>query len=159
MFIDDYMMQIKEALAHLYSHPLVAVLFTTFLVIATITDIRTLKIPNKLNLTFFLVRIALIPIIGFSIYDVAGALLAFFALLIPAMVKMHKMGGDIKCATVIGLYAGFVLTSVFLLLACLYFILFQLIRMILGINVKMLPFAPFFLAANITLMAIYCFLV
>lgn len=155
MYIGDFITLIKEALAHLYGHPLVAVLFTVFLVIATITDVSTLKIPNKLNLAFFLVRIALIPIMGFTIYDVAGALLAFFALLIPAMVKMHKMGGDIKCATVIGFYAGFVLTSVFLLLACLYFILYQIVRMALGTHVKMLPFAPFFLAANLTLMVVY----
>lgn len=149
MFIANYIEEIRKGLDHLYGNPLVAIIFTAFLVIATYTDMRHMKIPDKLNGAFFISRLVVIPWIGFSIWDVVGAIVCFIALLIPAMVKMQKMGGDIKCVAVLGLYAGMSLAPTFLILSCFYFALYA------GLSRRFLPFAPFFLASNITLMIIY----
>lgn len=155
MFIDKYIEEISKALDHLYGNPIVAIVLTAFMVIATYTDVLQLKIPNKLNGAFLISRFVLIPWLGFSIWDVVGAVVCFIALLIPAMVKMQKMGGDIKCVTVLGLYAGIALAPPFLLLSCAYFVVVNFLRFIIGKKTGLLPFAPFFLASNITLMIIY----
>ncbi|WPS85487.1 A24 family peptidase (plasmid) [Brevibacillus halotolerans] len=149
MSIANYLEQVQQSLAHLYQNPIVAIVFTTFLVLATISDVKTRKIPNMLNGIFMIARFILIPWLSFSMYDIAGGLVAFVALLIPAIVKMQKMGGDIKMAGVIGLYTGVYLVPVFIVLACIYFALY------VGASKRMLPFAPFFLASNLTLMTIF----
>ncbi|MFF2531581.1 prepilin peptidase [Brevibacillus sp. NPDC058079] len=149
MYIANYLEQVQQSLAHLYQNPLVAIVFTIFLVVASVVDVKSRKIPNVFNTIFLLARFALIPWLSFSMFDIVGAIVAFIALLIPAMVKMQKMGGDIKMAGVIGLYTGVYLIPVFIVLACIYFALY------VGASKRMLPFAPFFLASNLTLMAIY----
>lgn len=149
MSIDKYMEHVQSSLAHLYQNPVIAILFTIFLVVATVIDVKHMKIPNKLNALFFIARFALIPWLAFSVWDVVGGIVAFLALFIPAMIKNQPMGGDIKMAGVIGLYIGMFLTPVFFIVACVYFILY------VGASKRMLPFAPFFLASNVTLMIVY----
>ncbi|MBP1308771.1 Flp pilus assembly protein protease CpaA [Paenibacillus sp. 1182] len=149
MFIDNYLENVQMSVEHVYQNGYIAMLFTLYLFIATIIDVKFRKIPNKLNLGFVLVRLILIPWFPFSILDLIGAVIAFIALLIPAMVKNHKMGGDIKMAGVVGLYMGMYLVPIFILLACIYFMVY------VGMNKRMLPFAPFFLASHITLMVAY----
>lgn len=155
MFTVDFFEQVKKALEHLYSEPITVALFTLFLIIATYTDLKATKIPDKLNAAFAIIRLLLIPIIGFTIYDFLGALIGFIGLFIPGMVLMKKMGGDIKCATVIGLYAGVYLTPIFLILSCVYLALTTACGYMFGKKLNMIPFAPFFLASNITLMIVY----
>lgn len=158
MYTDNISGQIREILSYFYEYPLAVAVFTAFLIIAAVIDATTYKIPNKLNLFFFISRFALIPVIGLSWSHIGGAVFAFFVLLIPAMIWMKKMGGDIKCTTVIGLYVGFPITCLFLLLACVYFLLVQFVRYILGYSVVAMPLAPFLLASNITLIIAYYFL-
>ena len=126
-----------------------------FLIIATITDIRSYKIPNWLNGTFFALRLAIIPIVGIGFDHVIGAVVAFIALFIPAFVKMQKMGGDIKCATVLGLYLGISLIPAHLLLASALLALYTLIQYVVFKKGGMLPFAPFFLSAHLILWGVY----
>jgi Flp pilus assembly protein protease CpaA len=149
LYIANFIEQVQLSLDHLYSNLFVAILFTIYLGIATFIDVKSRKIPNKLNILFFFARFALIPWFAFSFFDLIGAVGAFVALLIPAMVKKQKMGGDIKMAGVVGLYTGMYLVPVFIILACFYFALY------VGMSKRMLPFAPFFLASNITLMIVY----
>lgn len=147
--------EISSKMESLYGEPLFLLLFTLFLLIASYTDMKTLKIPNWLNASMVLVRFALIPVIGFSIGDVVGAILGFFVLLIPAIIKMHKMGGDIKAMAVVGLFLGAYLVPVFLFLIIGYFALYVLIMTLLKKKLKNVPFAPFFLLAHLTLVSIY----
>ena len=117
-----------------------------------------MKIPDKLNGVFFFIRLLLIPVIGFGMADVAGAIFIFVALMIPAMIKMHKMGGDIKCLTVVGLYVGIYLTPFFLVFTILYFLLYSGVSALIGRKMKNVPFAPFFLLSHLTLIALHILL-
>lgn len=157
MFIVNhpYIISAQETFSTLYGNPLFLVILTVYLSIATYTDMKTMIIPDKLNGFFFVVRLAIIPFIGFGLADVAGALFAFVVLMIPAMIKMHKMGGDIKCLTVVGLYVGIYLAPLFLILTCVYFILYAGLSAVARKKMKNVPFAPFFLASHLTLMALY----
>lgn len=147
--------EIASKMESLYGEPLFLLIFTTFLLIATYTDMKTLRIPNWLNGSMAVLRFALIPIIGFGIADIIGAIIAFISLLIPAVIKMHKMGGDIKAMTVIGLYLGAYLVSVFFFIIIMYFFLYVGIMLVLKKKLKNVPFAPFFLLAHMTLGVIY----
>lgn len=144
-----------ETFDRLYSEPLILIPLTLFLLIATWTDIKTLKIPNKLNGAFFLVRLLLIPFIGFGINEVVGAFFAFFLMMIPAMIMMHKMGGDIKCLTVVGLYVGIGIVPMYLIVTCALFLLYALIMLLIKKPIKNVPFAPFFLSTHAILIVVH----
>lgn len=154
MFLDNILLSIQN----LYSNNVTVATLLIFLTVATITDVRALKIPNKLNGLFFVLRLALIPIIGFSLYDIAGALIGFFVLLIPAMIRMHKMGGDIKCMTVVGFYLGLYVTPIFIAITCIYGLIFSVFKFLITKNKGNMPFAPFFLISHITLWIISTFI-
>lgn len=145
----------QETFEMLYNNPFFLITLTVFLGIATYTDLKNMKIPDKLNGAFFLVRFLLIPVIGFGFADVMGAIFSFIAMMIPAMIKMHKMGGDIKCLTVVGLYVGIYLAPFFLILTCIYFLLYSGVCMVAKKKIKNVPFAPFFFVSHLTLMIIH----
>lgn len=149
MFTDKLWNGLQEAMQH-YDNVWFILALTVFLGIATYTDLRETKIPNKLNVAFVVVRLCLIPVMGFSWLDIAGSLILFVSLLIPAMVKMQKMGGDIKCGAVLGLYLGAYGALPFMLLACVYFVGYHFIT--LSPTKKLIPFAPFFLGAHLSLL-------
>lgn len=138
-----------------YGNYYVVAILTLFLGIATYTDIKSLKIPNKLNLIFGIIAIGIMPFMDNStseiISKITGSLFGFIVLFIPAMIKMHKMGGDIKAMVVLGLYLGFFQVPIFLAFACLYGILFVYYKFATGKTVGIMPFAPFFLLAHLTL--------
>ena len=149
----------------LFDNNLVVILLLVFLGIATYTDIKSLKIYNKFNLVFLITRIILIfiPTYGLKlgINNIGGALFGFLILFIPAMVKMHKMAGDIKFITVFGLYLGFPLTIVLMSLSCISMLIFSFIRKIVTkkeIGKVLTPFAPFFTFSFITMLMIYILL-
>lgn len=147
MFLDNILSVTKT----IYSNNIIVATLLVFLTVATITDIRALKIPNKLNGLFFVIRLILIPIIGFSFGNVLGAGIGFFLLLIPAMIKMHKMGGDIKCMTVVGFYLGAYITPLFIALTCIYGFIYSISMLLITKKKSNMPFAPFFLLTHITL--------
>ena len=79
-----------------------------------------------------------------------GAVIGFLSLTVPAMMLMHKMGGDIKFITILGLYLGTPLTVLLLLLACTFMLIYSLVIKLVTknqIRKKVVPFAPFFLTA------------
>ena len=154
MSIVNALTPVQESLETIYSNSHVLFLLTAFLLIATYTDLKSYKIPDKLNGFFFILRFVIIPVIGFGIADILGAIFAFVTLMIPAMIKNHKMGGDIKCLTVVGLYVGIYLVPFFLIFSCIYFILYTGLGLIVGKSPRVLPFAPFFLLSHITLVVI-----
>lgn len=153
--VNDFLKLVEESISQLYGEPLLWVTMLLFLSVATYTDVKTLKIPNKLNGAFLIARIILVPFVGLAIGDVIGAFVAGLALLIPAMVKMQKMAGDIKIAFVIGLYIGITLVPVFFVGASVMLALTTFISGYFGKKLILLPFAPFFLAMHVILGLVY----
>lgn len=153
--VNDFLKLVEEAMNHVYGEPLLWITMLLFLSVAAYTDVKTLKIPNKLNGAFLVARILLIPFIGIGIGDIIGAILAGLALLIPAMVKMQKMAGDIKIAFVLGLYMGVALVPLFFVGASIMLALTTFISGYFGKKLILLPFAPFFLGMHVILGAIY----
>ena len=137
-----------------YSNLIIIIPVMVYLAIATITDIKSMKIPNKLNVGFLIIRLLLIPVIGFSLSSVAGAVIGFLALFIPAMVLMHKMGGDIKCIAVTGLFLGGWTMPIFIGTTCLLGLIYTIVKFIKTKSKKNIPFAPFFLLAHIVLIVV-----
>ena len=102
------------------------------LLIASYFDSKEFRIPNKLNLGCFILRFALIPLIGFSWGNICGLIVGILIILIPAMIKNKPMGGDIKMLGVLGLYLGaknvLILLIGTVILAFLYFLLIYIKR-------------------------------
>lgn len=164
IFIDkivDYFEQIKELLLWFSNQPILVVLLAVYLVGATYTDIKSLKVYDKYNLLFFITFLSYFLIGPFTSINIDhldwwmhifGGIVAFFALLIPAMALMHQMGGDIKLVTVIGFVIGLPLFFPFFIITCLVAAIYGFSRKFLFQKTVMkFPFAPFFLASFIIL--------
>jgi len=154
LFIDSFITSILHELHSVYGNYLLVAIMTFFLGIATYTDVKSFKIPNKLNFTMSIIALILIFFdFSFSTLFVklSGAFVGFFMLFLPAMIKNHAMGGDIKAVTVIGLFIGVKLIIPFLVLACLFGSLFIILRIHKGSLFSVMPFAPFFFISHITL--------
>lgn len=128
---------------------------------ASYTDLMEYKIYDKFNLGVMALRIlfATLPVgaLPITLDSYIGGIVGGLVLLIPAVVFLQKMGGDIKFMVVMGLYLGTGLTIFVLLLGCIYMLLFSLIRKIkTKQKVKRLktPMAPFFACAFFTLFLI-----
>lgn len=157
MLIELFFTESLKNIHLLYGNYFVVVVVSLFLVVATIYDIKFLRIPDKLNLAFFISRLLIIPWFGLSWSNLEGALLGFFVLLIPAMIKMHPMGGDIKNMTVLGLFAGIHITILIIGLSCTYGLIYGLSKLILAKKSGLMPFAPFFLISFLTLFVVSFF--
>lgn len=151
------MLFLMNELNNFFSNQGVVVLLFVFLAVATYTDLKSLKIYNKFNLIFLISRFALFTYLPLTFNHFLGALVGFLVLTIPAVHLMHKMGGDIKFITVLGLFLGLPLTIALLALSCMYMLIFSLFKKLTKkINVKkvLVPFAPFFMISFLTLFII-----
>lgn len=139
---------------------LVAFLLSAFMY-ASYTDLLEYKIYDKFNLFLLAARLVFcfIPVYGkmITLDSYLGGLVGMLTLLIPAIVFLQKMGGDIKFIAVIGTYLGLGLTIFMLILGCVYMLIFSLFRKIITKkDVKKLktPMAPFFFLSFFTLLII-----
>lgn len=123
-----------------------------FLVVASYFDKKEMKIPNKLNLSFGIIRILLIPLVGIGFGNIYGMMFGFLIILIPAMIKNKPMGGDIKMMTVLGLYLGMQNTMVLLFGTIIYSLLFSIPVFLGKRKDEYVPLAPFVLASYLTIM-------
>lgn len=124
------------------------------LLIASYFDIKHMKIPNKLNLTFFIIRLLLCFVIGIEVGNLYGMIAGFLLLLIPAMIKNKPMGGDIKLMTVLGFYIG-VKNLLILLAGTIVFSMFYTApNLIKKRERKDFPLAPFVLLSFISIITI-----
>lgn len=156
---------VNGEISTLFSNKLLVGVILIFLIIATYTDLKSMKIYDKFNIMFLITRIvfSLLPIAGlyrtgyghrFTLNHLVGGGIGFLFLLIPAMALMHKMGGDIKFMGIMGTFLGGYSTVAFLLISCFYNLVFSMFFIfVLGKGKKdtKLPFAPFFLLAFLTL--------
>lgn len=126
--------------------------------IATYTDMTTLKIYDKFNISLAFLRLCLFPVVPITFTSFLGWFIGFFVLLVPAIMLMHQCGGDIKFVSIMGTFLGGGLTIIFMFFACLYMLIYsgfmkwktkQPIRKVL------VPFAPFFMFSFITIYIMY----
>lgn len=129
-----------------------------FMVLATISDVRTLKIPNKLNAIFAIGNIVIFvfyPLIDGSYQDgiqsMLSALVGFVLLLIPAVITEFKMAGDIKFIGAFGFALSIPSIIVYLIVSVILNVGTNLTLVALKkkeMN-EAIPFAPFFAASFI----------
>lgn len=121
---------LRSATAPLWSEPLALLVLVGFLLWAGIFDIKTFTITNRFNRAFLVTGLALmglhfmeswlgypswLPSLSIGWSNVWGAVVGFLVLFVPAFLKNHPMGGDIKIMTIIGLWLGLPATLVVLM--------------------------------------------
>ena len=149
-----------------------------FMLIASYTDIKSMKIYNKFNIVMLITRIvsiiAMLLLKEMTMLDalgyLGGAVIMFLAFLIPAMITLDSIGGDIKFAFNVGFWIGL---RAALLVSCIASITNFLFRILfvgqkdkepyfgIFMNVpvkimakKILPLGPFFYLGYIVLFII-----
>lgn len=137
-----------------YQHYLMVILLFALLGYASYTDIKELKISNKLNLAIVLVRLALIPFFGISYYNLLGFAFCFGLFLLVGVITYTSMGGDIKCAGAMGFFLGLHNSVLVVISACVLAIVYSIIRKIAKRG-KYFPFAPFFLGGYLVVTIAY----
>lgn len=159
MEILDRLLQSWSELVPFFSNGLIVAFLLSAFMYASYTDIMEYKIYDKFNFFLLAARLPLvfIPVYGLPLTwsSYLGSIIAVLALLIPAVVFLQKMGGDIKFMGVMGMYLGLGITIFTLILGCFYMLLFSFIRKIITKQkVKHLktPMAPFFFVSFFTLL-------
>ena len=157
--VDLILTEIREATSPLLAEPIVLICLVCFVVWAGIFDIKTLKINNRFNKVFLITGLVfmalgfigilppIIPSLTLGWTNVGGMLAGFLILFIPAFIKNHPMGGDIKMTTVLGFWIGFEPMMLVLMVgvatSALYWLGAFSVWKEYGRNTLM-PFAPFF---------------
>ena len=156
------LVELSQNLNNIFGNPLVFLIIAIILGICTYTDIKNMKIYNKVNIIFFILRIGLIFIpvytLELTLYQIVGAIIGAIILIIPAVHFMQKMGGDIKLIFVLGLYLGIDLILILLGISFIVMILFSLIKKVITKKPVMktfVPFAPFFTTSFAIMFLIY----
>ncbi|NLZ35597.1 MAG: hypothetical protein GX889_11990 [Clostridiales bacterium] len=148
-----------------FKNPLVLIIMFCFLSYSTYTDLKNKKIYTVSNGLFLLCRIILIFIpvynLKFNLNSLLGGIGVWLLMIIPAVIVMAKMGGDIKLGIVLGLYLGLDLSLIFLILT----VIISLIHLGIKIYIKKdmttktyVPYAPYFLISFIVMM-LFSFLI
>ena len=107
---------IFEPILRLFANIPEIILINIFLIIASYTDIKTMKIYNKFNLVMLVTRILMFVVLGIFFKDlisigyvidcIFGALVLSLSFFIPAVIANDSIGGDIKFAFNLGLWCG-----------------------------------------------------
>lgn len=156
----DYISLLKP-FYNLWDEPIVIMILIIFSIVAAIHDAKTLTITNKLNGSLFLIGGLLmmnylinsthlfsfhLPEIAFGWGNIIGMIFAFLALFIPAMIKNHPMGGDIKFLTIIGFWVGFPAILLVIFISAFFNLLYWYLNFTLLKKVSkgtLMPFGPF----------------
>lgn len=131
------MENIALAIIRLFSNWPEIILLNIFFIIATYTDCKSYKIYDKFNLLMLVTRIIYFIILfiffpeQISIYYILscifGAIIMALAFLIPAMITMDSIGGDIKFAFNIGLWAGIIPALFLTLIASITNVIYRVV--------------------------------
>lgn len=90
-----------------------SILFTTLVTLAALSDIKSRKVPNKINFTLLLSGVSS-SIVGEALpagiplsvgYSLGGALVALLVLLYPFALNVYQ-GGDVKLCIGMGAWLG-----------------------------------------------------
>lgn len=134
-------------------NPFLVISTLIFLVTISIIDFKTLKIPNKIVLPYFLLRFILIPLAPIK-SDLIWLLFTGLVVIIPALIHNRPMGGDVKALISLSVYLG---ENIIPFLA-----LFYMVGLVIGLiacgitkdSKKKMPLAPFMLIAYFIFLAI-----
>lgn len=96
-----------------------------FMVMGSMIDSKELRIPNRLNLAMFALRFLVLPLYPIETKHVLGCILGALFIMIPAIMIMKPMGGDIKFLAVIGFWMGDVATLITMIIASILFIVHE----------------------------------
>lgn len=160
---------------------LLIIILNVFMAIASYTDIKSLKIYNKFNIIMLATRIVSIIVLfimgKMTWIEVglcfAGAVVMFLLFLIPAMITLDSIGGDIKFAFNIGLWTGLKAALLISLIGSITNFLFRIFfvgekekepffKVIRGIPVmirakRVLPLGPFFYLGYLVILVLGIF--
>lgn len=122
---------------------LIEILFLLVLCIISVSDIKYRRIPNYLIIIMAIFGIISLFAEGFPQERIIGCI--FPAIVLWAFKKRHHIGfGDIKLTIVIGLYYGYLQSSVILICALLLAACYgQFLKRIKHWEIKTVPLAPF----------------
>lgn len=115
----------------IFENPLASTVLLLYLLIATYTDVKYLKIYNKFNLSLVFVRLLFLflPVysVGFRFDNIIASLIVFFVMLTFAVIFMHKMGGDIKFLTAFMLFFDVKFMLVFMSIASVLNLIYSIV--------------------------------
>lgn len=116
-----------------------------YLATASLSDIRTGRIPNSITLGFAAAAISLDALKAPSKIPLKLSCAAFFlAVFCAAALASKGLGcGDVKLAAAVGYCSGFLRASVSFILACMIGIVFFMVCRACGKKTARVPFAPF----------------
>lgn len=152
MFIDKIVkfqeLYIESSQMFFSKQPILAGLLLSYLIIISVTDIKSMKIYTEVSVAFVGIRLFLTIWYPLSWSNVGGAAFLVAFVFIIAFITYTNMGGDIKAMLPIGLFLGFTNSVIFIVGSIS-------ILMLVGIVVyfstkdkkKEIPFAPIFLAS------------
>lgn len=143
-----FLSQLTEKSLALINEPYIYITLLLFLLIAGVIDYKTKKIPNKLTYTVIVFRFILIPFVGITWWEILGAFIGALIILIPAMISMTSMGGDIKMNFIVGLYLGPIAVLCYSMIS-FGLLSITLIYLFKRKKISILPVAPFFLATHL----------
>ena len=142
-----------------FNNTFIVIFLLTIFMYATYTDTLYYKIYDKFNIFLIICRVifSIVPYyrLPLSFDHIFAGILGMVILIIPAVMYMQKMGGDIKFIYVLGLYLGTTLTIGVLIFTCFYVLLFSLIKKIITkqkVKKLKMPMAPFFNLSFVTLL-------
>ena len=113
-----------------------------YMIYASFYDSWTLTIPNRLNYCMMWLRLLIMPAFAVDLKNAFGFMIGGALILIPAMIILKPMGGDIKFAAALGLWAGDVSILVTMVFALISFVIYA--GVIKKVNMKKsIAFSPF----------------
>lgn len=113
-----------------------------FMVMASVNDAKEMKIPNKLNYSMMMFRLMFAAVYPIGGEHILGFLLGGALIMIPAMILLKPMGGDIKFSAALGFWVGDVSILLTLVFAVIMFLFYGIKIKRLDMK-KSLAFAPF----------------
>ena len=106
-----------------FNNGLLTFVLLTYLLIATYTDLKYMKIYDKFNMSLVAVRVIfmIIPIYTYPLKmgNVMASISIFIIMLTIGVILMHKMGGDIKFITALMLFFDMEFMFIFMAISSL----------------------------------------
>ncbi len=156
--ISEIMNELHVEASYIFNNWIVLAILVFSFFVATYTDMTSMKIYDRFNQALAFLRICLIPVIPVTSSTLIGCVIGFVVLVIPAIMLMHKCGGDIKFVSVLGSFLGGGLTIIFMFFSCAYMLIYSGIRKIQTkkpVSKIPTPFAPFFFLSFLTIWALF----
>ena len=151
--IDDYINMLAENIRLEPIELLYLIPVFIYMIFASKIDAKFMKIPNKLNYLMMSLRIVFAVCYPIEASHLFGFIIGGALIMIPAMIILKPMGGDIKFSAALGFWIGDVSILITLILAVIMFMFY-------GIKIKKLnrkqslAFAPFMSIGYLIIVAI-----